>query len=113
MPFKMPDLQAKYTLTLSAAELPVGYCERVGCGLWLTVCPLCGMVEIIPANLYHADEYAPPCKVKQTNPAAYRRWLALHPQAADFRRVTLRLQTPNIIPLADAPATVEPNEKAA
>lgn len=113
MPFKVPDAQQRFRFTLSPAELPVGKVERWGNGLWLIVCPLCGCLHDVTRLGDRATEYEPACIVRQTHPQVYRRWLVLHPLAADYTRVTLRMQTPNIIPLRSQPGTVGTSEKAA
>lgn len=113
MPFKVPVAARRFIFTLSPADLPVGKVERWGKGLWLIVCPLCGMLHDVTRLGAQATEYEPTCIVRQTHPEVYRRWLALHPLAADYTRVSLRMQTPNIIPLPSQPGTVGSDQKAA
>jgi hypothetical protein len=117
MPFKIIAEQKAFTFTLSEAALPVGKVERWGGIPYLLCCPLCGMLhEIRGGSTLTLGEYEPACIVKQTHPAAYSRWLASFPMAADYKRVSLlaqRMQTPNIIPLPSQPGTVDSDAKAA
>jgi hypothetical protein len=91
MPFKIVEKQKRFTFTVNGAGLPVAHVERWGAGVWLTCCPLCGMVhEVLKGQT--SGEFDPKCIVRTTHPHVFAAWQKAHPEAARYTRVLLELK---------------------
>lgn len=106
MPFSMPHEVKQYQPKQSTNGLPIADVIKLGQGLWIAVCPCCGMIHDVTGKA-HESTYEPKCIIRRTHPSVYRAWIAKYPEAVDYTRVTLKYRNPHIIPLADAPGAVE------
>lgn len=90
---KIPDAQRAFKFTLEFGEtpgaLPVAEVVQWGNGLWVKVCPLCGLVHECRGGIPTDGIFKPQCIVKQLVPSVYKEWLEKYPQARDFDRVRL------------------------
>jgi hypothetical protein len=88
MPLKYPDYQRAFTFEVNGDGLPIGKVITLGCGRWLTVCPLCGCAHDV--TTFRGDVYTPNCILKITHPKVYAMWLERFPDAAKYSRVMLK-----------------------
>jgi hypothetical protein len=108
MPWKIPAAQAAFKFSVNGVGLPVAQVERWGSGTWIRCCPLCGNLH---ETLKGQTEgvHTPRCLAREWNTAAYKAWIASHPEASQYRQVQLEYK-----PLAIAPyvAPVKPGKAA-
>ena len=83
------DRRIVTTTTIWGSVLPLATIVQWGNGLWLKVCPLCGMVHEIRGGIPADGIFAPQCIVKQLAPTVYAAWIARHPQAREYTHVRL------------------------
>jgi hypothetical protein len=112
MTFHIPAQQAAFKFTLSDG-LPLATVEKWGNGYWVTVCPLCGYIHNLPANVRvdaissmatHGTPWKPNCAIaKQCHRKHYHGWIDKHPRATEFDSIRLILRNRQPIPL-DTPA---------
>ena len=97
MSLKLPDEQKSFVFRLSSVGVPVAEVERVGTGLWLVCCPLCGMLHDVTGQR-DGVVIAPRCDLSLTHPWVYTAWLTLHPDAAQFQCVLLTFRRREMLP---------------
>lgn len=99
MAFKIPAAQDAFEFRLSPMGEPVAYVEQVGCGLWVSCCPLCGCVHVLFATAAHGDVIDPRCPVKKEQPAAHAAWLKRYPEVAEYASVWLCFEADDPVPV--------------
>lgn len=116
MPLKIVDEQKHYQFTLDTLApggLPTAEVMTLGGVHYIACCPGCGCIHELPRTAQDGGQFEPRCLLPITHKAAYENWLSTHPEAADYRTVTLRYRKANITSLSDTPkAAPKPARRA-
>lgn len=89
---KIPSEQAAFQFMLDCEApggLPTAQVVQWGQGVWVKVCPLCGLLHEVRGGLPADGLFKPSCIVRQLVPKLYQEWTTKHPQALDYTHVRL------------------------
>ena len=87
-PFSFVDPKEQFQWQVSENGSPIGDVRKLGTGLWLTCCPLCGRAHDVTS--VQGDVYQPTCTLKATHPAVFAEWQQKYPDAALHTTIHLR-----------------------